>query len=378
MSVDSAKQAIVEAIDSLRDEILATSRHLHDHPELSGEEVESAKLLASRAEKQGFAVEHDIAGLPTAFRALYGKPGSGPRIAFLAEYDALPVVGHGCGHNIIGTVSTYAAIGLAAAAKAGHFKGEVALFGTPAEETFGGKINMLEAGVFDGVSAALMCHPGIYTEVAYSSLACISVVVEFFGKSAHAAASPWKGINALDAMIQLFVTMDQRRKQLPPTAKSPGVILKGGERANMVPDYAKGQFSLRGKDKEESEKVLECLIACGQAAAQSTGARFEWHMDGNPYFDMRPDPKLADEFREVWKDLGGDTPIEKPVPHGSLDIANLSHRFPCLHPSIKITNDETVGGHTHEFAAATVSPLAEEQILRAAKALAVTARKIEL
>lgn len=374
LSSDSLCASVVQTIEALRPEIIETSRHLHAHPELSGEEYESAKYLAGRAQSHGFEVEHGTGGLPTAFKAVHSAgPESDKFVAFLAEYDALPVVGHGCGHNLIGTASTYAAIGLAAVAD--QLPVKVALFGTPAEETDGGKITMLDAGAFKGAVAAVMAHPGLYNEVAYPSLACISVNAEFFGRSAHAAASPWKGINALDAMIQLFVNVDMARKQLPPTVRMPGVILKGGERANMVPDYALGQFSLRGTDKEQAELVLQRWIECGEAAARATGARFVWKHDGNPYYDMRPDAKLASIYREVWSEVGGEAPSEEPRSHGSIDIGNLSHHFPCLHPAYSITHDESVGGHTHEFAAATVTPYAEEQLVRVAKALALTGLK---
>ncbi|MGI8906667.1 MAG: amidohydrolase [Candidatus Sumerlaeaceae bacterium] len=373
-TLQALKRRVVERVESLRDQILATSRHLHDNPELSGEEYESAKLLAGRAEANGFAVEHGIAGLPTAFKAVKAPASTNgeckPRIAFLAEYDALPVVGHGCGHNMIGTAGTYAAIGLAAISD--ELPGQVELFGTPAEETVGGKIIMLEAGAFEGVSAALMMHPGIYNEVAYSSLACISVQVEFRGRSAHAAASAWKGINALDAMIQLFVNVDMARKQLPPSVRMPGVILSGGERANMVPDYTKGQFSLRGKDKEEADLVYAKFIECAKAAALATGATMTQHIEGYPYYDMRPDPVLADLYHDNWMELGGEEPHTDPKPHGSLDIGNLSHQFPCLHPSVRITYDESIGGHTHEFREATITDFGNEQLVRAIKALALT------
>ena len=369
---DAIGREVVDALEAMRGEILETSRHLHAHPELSGEEHESAKYLAGRAAARGFAVEHGIAGLPTAFRAVKPRSAPGPLVAFLAEYDALPTVGHGCGHNMIGTASTYAAIGLAAVAH--RLPGGIVLFGTPAEETDGGKITMLDAGVFDGVDAALMMHPADRTEIAVISLACICVYVEYFGRSAHAAASPWNGVNALDAMIQLFVSVDLLRKQLPPGARVPGVILNGGERANMVPDYTKARFSLRGKDKGEVEMVMAKFLACAEGAAMASGCRLEHRIDGNPYHEMRPDARLAASFREAWAGVGGDEPAaDGHEVIGSLDIGNLSHRFPCLHPMLRITPDgAAAGGHTHEFAAATVTPFAEEQLMRATKALALT------
>ncbi len=366
---------IAETVQSLRAEIRETSRWLHAHPELSGEEHESSRYLADRARAHGFEVEMGVAGLPTAFRAVRRGSRPGPRVAFLAEYDALPVVGHGCGHNLIGTVGTYSAIALAAAL-GDDFPGEIALFGTPEEETDGGKITMLDAGAFDGVAAALMAHPGIHTEVAYSSLACVCPVVEFHGKSAHAGASPWKGFNALDAMIQLFVAVDMLKKQMPLTVRMPGVILHGGERANMVPDYTKAEFSIRGIDRDEAELALGRLVECARAAATATGTRLEWHVQGNRYDEMRPDPRLAGIFRRQWRAAGGEEPATDSKPHGSLDIANLSHRFPCLHPSFRITEDESIGGHTHEFCAATITPFAEEQTLRIIQALAGTGGEV--
>ena len=365
------RDRILATVDSLRPEIAEANRWLHDHPELSGEERESSGYLAARAAAHGFAVERGVGGLANAFRAV--KPGAGPgrRVAYLAEYDALPVVGHGCGHNMIGTAGTYAAIALGSVMDS--VGGEVALFGTPEEETDGGKITMLEAGVFEGVSAALMVHPGIVNEIAYTSLACICPAVEFFGHSAHAAASPWKGVNALDAMIQLFVARDQLLKAMPGTVKMPGVITHGGDRANMVPDHTKAEFSIRGVNKAEAEMAYERLLDCARAAASATGARMEHRVEGNVYFDMRPDPALAALYRSNWLSVGGEQPVPPDItPHGSLDIANLSHRFPCIHPSFSITRDSSVGGHTHEFCAATVTPYAGEQLVKAIKSLALT------
>lgn len=369
------RQRIIDTIDSLAHEMQETSRWMFEHPELSGEEHVSARLLAKRAQSNGMHVEYGVAGLATAFRAV-GKPAyTGKRVAFLAEYDALPEIGHGCGHNMIGTCGTYAAIALAKALSDVPDV-DVALFGTPAEETDGGKIIMLKAGAFRDVAAALMIHPGLWTEIAYSSLACISCVVEFFGREAHAAAAPWKGINALDAMIQLFVAIDGARKQLPLTVRMPGVILKGGDRANVVPAYTKAQFSVRGKDLAEAEHAVDRLVECARAAATATRTRMECHREDNPYLDMRPDPHLASIFREVWHELGGEQPMTEKMPHGSLDIGNLSHVFPCLHPSIRIAEDEATAGHTREFANATQTPFAMQQMMRATKALALTGLEI--
>lgn len=367
---DRLRQRIIERVDELRGEIVETNRWLYDHPELSGEEHESSRYLADRARQHGFQVELGIAGLPTAFRGVRKPDYQGKRVAFLAEYDALPEVGHGCAHNMIGTIGTYAAIALGSVIDGLH--GDVALFGTPAEETDGGKIMLLKAGAFSDVSAALMVHPGMYTEVAYGSLACAQLLVEFHGKPAHSAASPWKGVNALDAMIQLFVSLDLLKKQLPLTARCPGVIMEGGKRANMVPEYTKAQFSIRGKDTAEMEMVLGKAVDCARAAALATGCTMNHWLEGENYREMLPDPGLAATYLKNWLALGGEAPSGEIKPHGSLDIGNLSHEFPCLHPAVRITPDDSIAGHSREFAAATLTGFAEEQMLRAIKALALT------
>jgi len=223
-----------------------------------------------------------------------------------------------------------------------------------------------------------MMHPGTCMEIAYASLASICVRGEFFGKSAHAAASPWKGINALDAMIQLFINLDMARKQLPTTVRMPGIITKGGDRANMVPDHTVCEFSLRGTDKEQAEMVVQKWIECAEAAAKSTGCKFTFQYTGNPYYDMRPDPQLAELFATTWRALGGEEPISDTRSHGSLDIGNLSHHFPCLHPSVRITPDETIGGHTVEFRDATMSDLGKHELLRVIKALSITGSCLQL
>ncbi|MEI7634764.1 MAG: amidohydrolase [bacterium] len=367
--------SVIESVDAMRGDILAASRWLYDHPELSGEEHESARFLARCAELRGFKVEHGVAGLPTAFVAVrhggrWGDAGPRRRAAFLAEYDALPEMGHGCGHNMIGTVSVYAAIALANVAD--ELDGDVVLCGTPSEETTGGKISMLEAGLFDGISAALMAHPSSHTEIAYATLASIPLEVEYYGRSSHAVSNPDKGVNALDAMLHLFQSVKAIKAAFSPTAHAPGVILHGGGRANVVPHYTKAEFSIRGKDRSEAEDVMNRVLACAHAAAKATGASLGHRINGNIYLDMRPDPRLAEVFRGIWLRLGGGDPLTESPPHGSIDIGNLSHVFPCLHPSFRITGAEGVAGHSREFAEATLTPFAGEQMVRAIKALATT------
>jgi amidohydrolase len=366
-------QRIHETAHQLETEIRETLQWLYDHPELSGEEYQSSAYLADKLRCHGFTVEEGVAGLPTAFvaRAPHSPSLHAPAVAFLAEYDALPQIGHGCGHNMIGTIGTYAGILLAKAFPQCPLP--IRVYGTPAEETFGGKITMLEAGAFEGVGAAMMIHPGLQTEVAYTSLASIPMKVEFHGRTAHAAAAPHKGINALDAMILLFQSVALTQRQLPPGTRTPGIITHGGDAPNVIPHWTQARFSLRANTLEEAKFVRDKWLECVEAAAKATGCQFSVEPDGNPYADMRPDSQLAQAFEAAWTAFG-DAPVEStPRGHGSLDIGNLSHHFPCLHPSIRITHDETIGGHTTEFRDATMTDYAHTQMMAGIKSLATTA-----
>ncbi|MGH9786505.1 MAG: amidohydrolase, partial [Terriglobia bacterium] len=234
------------ALEEVAPSLSALSRDLHEHPELSLQEHRSSALLQSLLREAGFQVTGGVAGLPTSFVAVRQGVSAGARIAFLAEYDALPGIGHACGHNLIAAASIGA--GLSLARLADQLPGEVIVLGTPAEETVGGKCIMVREGVFDGIDAALMVHPGSEWRVEVDSLACISLEVTFLGKEAHAVAWPEKGINALDALIQLFVGIEMLRKRLGRDVRMPGVILEGGQRPNIVPSRAVGHFTLRAPD----------------------------------------------------------------------------------------------------------------------------------
>lgn len=367
------REAICRFIDDHAEDIVACNLWLYEHPELSGEEFESAKMLAATAVRFGLSddVQEGMGSLPTAYRCTRESGAAGSHIAFLSEYDALPGVGHGCGHNMIGTVGVFAAAALAhVLPQVG--RGKVSAFGTPAEETDGGKITMLNEGAFEGVDAALMMHPGSVTEFDYTTLSCRGTTVEFFGKSSHAAASPWNGVNALNAMIQLFVSKDLILRHLPLTARCPGVITHGGERANVIPEYTKASFSVRGATRDEAALVYDKLVNCANGAALAAGCRVEFGGEGNPYWDMRPDKKLAKWYEDVWAEQGGEPPIDYVIPHGSIDIGNLSYFFPCLHVHIRIQDDASIGGHSREFADCTLTEFGREQMLRTIKCLAMT------
>jgi amidohydrolase len=321
-------------------------------------------------ERRGFAVEGPpYRGLPTAFRA---EPpatrGARPCIAFLAEYDALPGIGHGCGHNLIAAASVGAALALKeAAAKAG---GSVLLLGTPAEETTGGKIELLRAGAFDATDAAMMFHPAQETRVNTTSLASQSLEIVFHGKEAHAAASPELGVNALDALISFYVSLDMLKKHLRKDVRIPGYVKEGGTRANVVPARASGVWSVRAKDSSYLDYVLARVRDNAEAAARAHGARCEIFTTENRYEDMRTNGPLAEACGKYLKEAGFaliGTPRET---MGSLDMGNVSRKVPSIHPMVAIC--DKISAHSEEFARAAASERAEEAAFQAARALALT------
>ncbi len=369
------KSRVLKEIESLTDEALATSRYIHSHPELGGVEFLSSARLMDDLKRHGFAVEAGTGGMETAFKATVEGRGDGPRLAFLAEYDALGLLGHACGHNFIGTASTFAGIALASVMK--ELPGTLMVFGTPAEENLGGKIIMHENGAFKGVDAAMMVHPSNETRIQARTLAVQVLEFEFRGKPAHAAASPWAGVNALDALIQMFVSVDQMRKQMKPTVRIPGIITYGGERTNVVPERAVGQFSCRGADLEEANYVIMRVKRCAEAAALATGCTYTCAEIGRMYYDIRPSRTLVELFTKNWLEIGGVIDENPDKGQGSLDIGNLSYDFPCVHPSICIA-PQNVATHTKEFADCARAPRADEQLLQSIRALALTALDIYL
>ncbi|NOZ29808.1 MAG: M20 family metallopeptidase [Chloroflexi bacterium] len=363
------KQQVMAAVDALRDELIHVSTTIHDNPEVAFEEFQAMGLLTDTAERHGFQVERGIAGLPTAFRAWRAGAGPGPVIAYLAEYDALPGLGHACGHNIIGAAALGAALALGSVIDA--LPGKVMLIGTPAEEKGGGKMLLVDRGAFQGVDVAMMVHPSVYNMTRRRSLASYNLFFEFFGKAAHAAAAPDDGINALHGVILLFNNINALRGHVPDGVRIHGIIPNGGDAHNIVPEYATAQFSVRAPTRSIARDVVAKVIACAEAAALASGARLEtkelYHYD-----NMIPNPVLAELFEENMRLLGRE--VHEPDANGrmgSTDMGNVSHVVPALHPYVAIA-DEKVAGHTVEFREAAVSPRGHEGLLVGAKAMAMT------
>ena len=371
-NVDKLKSRVVAEIDARRDELIRISDTIHAQPELAFQEFEAVALLTSVLEQEGFAVQRGVAGLETAFIASYtSKKGNGPVVALLAEYDALVDLGHACGHNIIGTASVGAALALRPVL--GEIAGAVLAIGTPAEEGGGGKVIMAEAGVFDGVDAAMMVHPSTRTMTRRTSLACYELMMEFFGQSAHAAGSPDKGVNALDACVLTYNNISALRQQLTDDVRIHGIITHGGSAPNIIPAYTAAKFLVRAAEKDEALAVLDKVEDCARAGALAAGAEVKLTRPDKYYANMVPSPVLADLFDANLNALGREALLPPPSGRmGSTDMGNVSHVVPALHPYVAIAPDE-VAGHSPEFRAASVSPEGHAGLLDAAKALAMTA-----
>lgn len=363
------KDRVCKEIDAAHTEFVALSRRIHENPELGLEERRAADWLGGLLRDGGFSVERPVAGLATAFRADVRGERARPRVALLAEYDALAGLGHACGHNLICMASVGAAVALHRAAP--KLPGTLTVLGTPAEETSGGKIVMVDQGVFEGIDAAMMFHPSRNNWWTRGALAAQSLLVKFHGKPAHAAAMPEKGINALNALLLTYHAIDSLRQHVPGDVRIHGIITKGGDAPNVVPAYAEGDFLVRAAARATMADVMEKVKRCAEGAALQTGARVEFEQ-GLVYAERYNNRVLADLFAGNMGRLGVEgerPPSEGGV--GSSDIGNVSMVCPTIHPYLKIADD--VSGHTVEFREAAGSPRGYEAMLAAAKGLAMTA-----
>ncbi len=365
------KARVADAVQAHRDEIVALSHAIHADPEPAFEEVRSAARVARAVASHGYAVEHPAGRLTTAVRGrLAGGLGTvGPRIGVLAEYDALPGLGHGCGHNTMAAQGVGAAIALAAIRDS--FAGEVVFLGTPAEERGSGKQFMLDDGLFDGLDAALLFHPSDRTQVNCYLLASEDIEITFTGQQAHAASEPWMGRNALDAVTLLLTAVGLWRQQLPPHARVHGIVLEGGTAANIIPSVARARFMIRTTDQAFFEVMRARMQAIVAGAAQMTDTTGEAVFSGGST-TMKDNLLLADLFRRNLESLGEhDEGLD--LEHiGSSDMGNVSLVLPTIHPSIAIC-DAGVAGHSIDFRDAAATPRADEVTLLAATAVAQTA-----
>ena len=359
----------LRAIDEKRDELIALSMAIHADPEIGYQEFRSSARLADFLEANGFMVERGYKNVETAYRGDATGNAKGPTVAILTEYDALPDIGHACGHNLIAMMGTAAAIGVRAVMS--ELPGALAAIGTPAEEGGGGKVALVRAGGFKDVDIAMMCHPSSRTLSGRTSLASNRVDIEFTGKAAHAAAQPDKGINALDGVLQTFNNVNAMRQQLRPEARIHGIITSGGSAANIIPEYAMAKFSVRALDRRYQQEVLKRFIACAEGAATATGTKLKVTVHENSgYENMVPSQPLADRWTHHMRGLGQTVqPTQDDERMGSTDMGNVSQIMPAIHPYIGVAHEGTPG-HSTAFRDNAGTPGAHASALFAAKAMA--------
>ena len=364
------KARAAEAVEAARDEILDLSHRIHANPEPAFEEHQASAWVAEVLAGHGFAVERPAGSLATAVRARLpgGRGTDGPRIGILAEYDALPGLGHGCGHNTMASSGVGAALALAAVRDA--FGGEIVFLGTPAEERGSGKAIMIEDGLFEGLDAALLYHPCDRNHVDLAPLASEDVTVVFTGQQSHAASDPWHGKNALDAMISLFVTVGLWRQQLPPDCRVHGIIQEGGTAANIIPDRTRAWFMIRSANQPFYETMRHRFRELAEAAALAAGVEVEVEYSGYAS-TMNTNRRLADRWVANAAAYGIVDQGMDPTT-GSTDMANVSWVVPAIHPDLSIT-DQPTAGHTIEFRDAAARPRADRTVLLAATLVAQTA-----
>lgn len=369
MDIGEIKDAIVNDIDSSYKELRELSCKIHDNPETAMEERRASVWLCAYLEKHGFKVEKGICDLPTSFRAKYGK--GKPAISFLAEYDALPKVGHACGHNLIATSAI--AAGMAARRAVDAFGGTIIVYGTPGEEIAGGKAIMVGRGAFTDADVAMITHPGGGSRVSMNVLACQNLDVEFFGKAAHAAADPEVGINALAAMILSYNAIDALRQHIKEKARIHGIITDGGEVANVVPAHTAASFIVRAEDDKYLDELEERVISCFTGAAVATGAELKYKWDEVRYAAMKNNLTLGRLFQKNMAALGHRIPMGDNIRFsGSTDVGNVSQLVPAIHPTASIA-PENIAPHSPEFAKAAATESGLKMMLVAAKAMAMTA-----
>lgn len=368
------KEKIQRQTQELKDELITLSEVIFAHPELGHEEYTASKLHCALLEKHGFDVTLGFQGLKTAFKAVYTADKPGPTIAYLAEYDALPGIGHGCGHNLLGTVSTGAGIVLKKVLD--EIGGRVIVFGTPAEETSGAKVTFAEKGVFDEVDVAMIAHPDAAYYKSGASLAMQAIQFDFHGRTAHAASAPEKGINALDAAIGTFVSINALRQHVKSDSRIHGIISDGGKAANIVPDFAQARFYVRAPEKAYLQELAAKVKNCARCAAEAVGASVDISHYELSYDNMLTNETLSSVFSDQLMTLGCTEINEAREDFGSIDAGNVSHTCATIHPTFSIAKDQAIIAHTVAFAEASKTPYAYQEMERTVSALALTGVKV--
>jgi amidohydrolase len=366
--VADAKETARERVTQARDELVALSHRIHANPELGFEEEQACAWLCELLEGAGFQVERGVGDLPTAFAA---RAGSGPlHVVVCAEYDALPAVGHACGHNVIAAMAAGAGMALARVADDAGLR--VTVLGTPAEEGGGGKILLLKRGAFDGAHAAMMVHPSPYEQPEMPIIAVNHLKVAYTGKEAHASAYPFLGVNAADALVVAQTAIGLLRQHLRPSDRVHGIVTKGGDAANIIPAHTTADWMVRAADLEQLEEVRAKVARCFEAGALATGATLELSEDHEPYSEMRHDHELSALYQRNAEALGRTFVGRGDRGAGSTDMGNVSLALPSIHPTIGIDSLPAVN-HQPEFTAKCATPAADQAVVDGAVAMAWTA-----
>jgi amidohydrolase len=370
VDLEAAKARLCAEVDRRAEQLIDVSHQIHAHPELGFEERFAHDLLVDILDDEGLTPERGAHGVETAFAARAGK--EGPLIAVLCEYDALPGLGHACGHNIIGAAGLGA--GLAAAALADALGGQVLVLGTPAEEGGGGKVRLLDAGAFDGVDAAMMVHPAGADLESMTTLAIHQVWTEYHGEAAHAAAFPHEGRNALDAAVLGYQNVAALRQHIRPGERVHGIFTHAGDKPNIVPAYAAAQWYVRAATLESLEPLKQRVLTCLQAGADAAGCEMTYEWKHPVYADLVSNQPLVDLYRENARALGRhvlDPSDAGARVVGSTDMGNISHAVPSIHPMIKASPPH-VAIHTPDFARCAASDDGDRAVVDGAKAMAMT------
>ncbi|KDQ54400.1 hypothetical protein JAAARDRAFT_38566 [Jaapia argillacea MUCL 33604] len=372
-------KTIEERIDELSPELRKLSLQIHDHPEIMFQEKYAHDTLTAFMSSHGFTVTKHFCSLPTAWRAEYTYKTGGRTLGINSEMDALPEIGHACGHNLIAISGVGVALAVKTALEKHDVPGRVVLLGTPAEEGGAGKVIMIEEGGYKGLDACIMCHPGpgpAHSVGLGSSLAVQNIEVEYFGHTAHASAAPWEGTNALDAAFLAYSSISVLRQQIKPTHRVHGVIKGKDLAANVIPDYTKMLWLVRAPTWAELEILRERVKACLEAASLATSCKIAMSF-GRGTYDLRQNSVLASSFGDTIKArYGWSTTDAEGAIGGSTDFGNVTYEMPAIHPSFAIPTEQNGGNHTRGFTAAARTITAHEICLTVTKSLALTGFRV--
>ncbi|WP_034801996.1 M20 family metallopeptidase [Eubacterium sp. AB3007] len=373
MEYAEMKESIEEVIEGCHGEFAKMSDDLFDHPELSGEEYASSERIVTKLVENGFVAEYPFDGIETAFRAICGNNDHQYKVAIMAEYDALPEIGHACGHCLSAAISCLAGVALSDLQEA--LDTDIHVIGTPAEEIDGAKCKMVQDGVFDDYDMAIMVHLYNQNLVRARLLALRSDMYTFHGKAAHASAAPWEGINALNAVQLAFHGVDMLRQHVKPDVRIHGVIHEGGKMPGVVPERAAAEFYVRALQRDYMEEVNKKVENCIKGACLATGTTYDVHPTAETYADLRPNQTGEDALREVFGELDIPDNGDYEAVFGSADAGNVSYVCPTFHPCLQLTPQEVVI-HTREFAKAVRSDHAHDVMRQGAALIALTIAKI--